>query len=41
LPPMHPNHMIQLTLNAFARHGRHGDQDGQAEQVRRPSRRPA
>jgi hypothetical protein len=38
---MHPKHMIQLTANTFAGHGRHGDQDGQAEQVRRPSRRPA
>jgi hypothetical protein len=26
---MHPKHMIQLTANTFARHGRHGDQDGQ------------
>ena len=31
---MHPKHMIQLTLKGFAYHG------GQAEQVRRPSRRP-
>jgi hypothetical protein len=36
---MHPKHMIQLTANTFARHGRHGDQDGQAQQVRRPARK--
>jgi hypothetical protein len=37
---MHPNQTIQLTLNAFVRHGRHGDQDGQAKQVRWPARKP-